>query len=78
MSLSVCTCNCCCSLSKRLFSSFDITFEMGEKKRNISILCQELRLVCCDEICVCLLLGPRKIDHVLNIFLFLPFEARGK
>lgn len=47
-------------------------------KTHISVLCQKLRLVCCDEICVCLLLGPCKIDHVLNVFLSLPFEARGK
>lgn len=58
---------------KCLFLSFEITFEIG--KNSTSILCQELRLVCGDEICVCLLLGPCKIDHVLNIFLSLPFEA---
>lgn len=71
--INVYTCNCCCFFQKCLFLSFEITFEIG--KNSTSILCQELRLVCGDEICVCLLLGPCKIDHVLNIFLSLPFEA---
>lgn len=74
--INVYTDNCCCFSPKCLFLSFGITFVSG--KNLTSIFCQELGLVRGDEICVCLLLRPCKIDHVLNIFLSLPCGAPGK